>query len=195
MSLCLRPGSFTVQRAADTGAGLVLNCHDLQGHWGEDVPPQILSQPRCKTGHRNVLALQHHCHYIWKTFLPLQMLVGSSCMTSLKEVGMKKRQAARSAFQLSITETNSSQSITHITPHLFWLAAVGIPTLSAPAAINPASSTKFKVMPFSQWDLSLGVLCSKLETFLRTCKPDCFITQHPLPSVCLSLGPCFTKQE
>lgn len=42
-----------------------------------------------------------------------------------------------------------------------------------------------KLIPFSQWDQSLGVLCSKLETILRNCKPECFIAQHPLPNACL----------
>lgn len=101
-----------------------------------------------KVQNRNVLALQRHCHYLWKTLLPPQMLVGSSCMTSLKkvleqEVGMKKGR------QQGVPSSSESQRPTPVrAPHasllsFFWLAAVGIPTLSASAAMNPASSTKF----------------------------------------------------
>lgn len=71
------------------GAGMALHCQTLQGHWGEeDVLLQILSQPRCKTGQRKaVLALRHYFQHLWHTLLPPQMLVGSSCKTSLKELG------------------------------------------------------------------------------------------------------------
>lgn len=42
-------------------------------------------------------------------------------------------------------------------------------------SLAPSSTPASKLIPFRHWDQSLGFFCSKLETILRNCKPECFI--------------------
>lgn len=146
VSLCPSPDSLFPDQQT-LGAGVTTHCQTPQGHWGEeDVPPQIISQPRCKTGQRKaVLALRHYFQDIWQTLLPPQMLVWSLCKTSLEELGYLTPTRAGGGHQNKACSKESLPALNHRdqrgselqTHHLFQLVTVGVPTPNVLAAMNP----------------------------------------------------------
>lgn len=179
---------------------MALHCRILQGHWREeDVLPQILSQWGYKTGQRKaVLDLRHYCQQLWHTLLPPQMLVGSSWKTSLKELRYLTPIRARGGHQKNAGSKVSLLALNHrdqqepeLQTHLYllsfsgcllWVSQHSMYLLTWIQSLAPNSSSSLKLILFSQWDQPLGILCSKLETILRTCKPVSLLSiLYPMP--------------